>query len=889
MNRQIYAASTLSGRGGCCAFCFGYLKSEEIEIEESSCVCGKVYCSKSCLQQDHRKYHWLLCTASSHPAQEYERMSNLQQDHDKVTWKLLGVTMAAFISSAHETFISAEGPGDDGVHASPGSSWIPQPVFEPSLISATVEDAAAHLEKKWNELIAVVESPACVPTISDTFEEAYDVLVSGCVCTVEHSQVLHPLFFKAVQQFCQKTINPYKKESQEWNKLVFLIQKQQKTIYKDGYYVIEARNLVSAATNMTPKSQRLVRILTSIINIHNIYLETCNEQSAPSDRRPHLKRSRDIHEEYSRLSDRNADKIAGYADFGVDKLDDSSKTAVQYQRSCLRLAEAATDGSLAAACNYLVGAAAASESKLKHGKGNKKKKEEEVHFAKEGETIEIAALILGLPNHSCLASHTVELAKVSRKINSLPIVAELAPIALGNKSTKSTKSAKVSLPNVAVNHESDQLITISCLENGSTLSTYQERKHQLRDIYKTFRTTASGETTMECPCILCEYERWHHERGIDFEDRDCDSSLSEDAKNIVTIFKRFKGGGTSSGSGDANTLPKHIYDNLKDIAYAYMRANKMKFALHALHVCLTSPPPSTGSQDGDIWYALGAALLSVPGRWQEAHSVWKEGLHHCPSNTQLRTAVLKLQQYEEIQSIITSVEADNCETYGAIVSHDDRIMLTKDQIITAAECQQAIDSSEEYAENSGWTTSRHYAVPTTDIPIHSVPKLFGWLSKILLPRILPIMSKYFFASHHSCGGTVRAVVHDAFLVKYDAEAGQRHLPLHTDESTHSLTVALNSIDEYDGGGTYFDCLNGAIRPTRGQILAFDGNLLHGGDPLLTGMRYIVAVFLFMATVPKIPASIEQSKYVNLLSNRSASSKKPESTARSGSPFTFSFL
>ena len=40
---------------------------------------------------------------------------------------------------------------------------------------------------------------------------------------------------------------------------------------------------------------------------------------------------------------------------------------------------------------------------------------------------------------------------------------------------------------------------------------------------------------------------------------------------------------------------------------------------------------------------------------------------------------------------------------------------------------------------------------------------------------------------------------DAFVVKYDSSK-QKSLPLHCDQSEFSLTVALNSMNEYNGGG-----------------------------------------------------------------------------------------
>ena len=56
-------------------------------------------------------------------------------------------------------------------------------------------------------------------------------------------------------------------------------------------------------------------------------------------------------------------------------------------------------------------------------------------------------------------------------------------------------------------------------------------------------------------------------------------------------------------------------------------------------------------------------------------------------------------------------------------------------------------------------------------------------------------------------------MHDAFIVKYrcDSVGSQRYLPIHIDQSTHSFTIALNSMEEYDGGGTYFVDLGAAIR------------------------------------------------------------------------------
>jgi hypothetical protein len=138
-----------------------------------------------------------------------------------------------------------------------------------------------------------------------------------------------------------------------------------------------------------------------------------------------------------------------------------------------------------------------------------------------------------------------------------------------------------------------------------------------------------------------------------------------------------------------------------------------------------------------------------------------------------------------------------------------------------------------------FTICRHYAVPTTDIPVHSIPSLKDWFCTLLRDRIFPLLAKQFCASRTSTcncarssssstssSSSVKWRVHDAFVVKYSHMA-QRHLPVHADQSTHSLTIALNGSDCFEGGGTFFVHLDKALKPEAGHVLSFNGNLLHG--------------------------------------------------------------
>jgi len=68
-------------------------------------------------------------------------------------------------------------------------------------------------------------------------------------------------------------------------------------------------------------------------------------------------------------------------------------------------------------------------------------------------------------------------------------------------------------------------------------------------------------------------------------------------------------------------------------------------------------------------------------------------------------------------------------------------------------------------------------------------------------------------------------------------------PLDTDESTHSFVLALN--DDYEGGGTYFYESDTVVRPPKGCALSFaGGDMFHGGESVTSGVRYILAVFLY---------------------------------------------
>ena len=210
--------------------------------------------------------------------------------------------------------------------------------------------------------------------------------------------------------------------------------------------------------------------------------------------------------------------------------------------------------------------------------------------------------------------------------------------------------------------------------------------------------------------------------------------------------------------------------------------------------------------------------------------------------------------------------------------------------LSRAECAAVIQEAEEtaVANGTGWGTARHYAVPTTDIAVRDLPRTLAWFNSAMRERIAPLVAAAaalgggdldedeFSSTARGVGHAAEATagddrgvtevgagedvvrpeddfdafvrrlrVHDAFVVRYDATA-QRSLPLHTDQAELSLTISLNGGDEYEGGGTWFEALGRAVRPADpGHVLVFPGgDTMHGGSEITSGVRYILAVFLY---------------------------------------------
>ncbi|KAG7353355.1 hypothetical protein IV203_034624 [Nitzschia inconspicua] len=84
------------------------------------------------------------------------------------------------------------------------------------------------------------------------------------------------------------------------------------------------------------------------------------------------------------------------------------------------------------------------------------------------------------------------------------------------------------------------------------------------------------------------------------------------------------------------------------------------------------------------------------------------------------------------------------------------------------------------------------------------------------------------------------------IVKYDVTRKERQkLDMHTDKSEWTFLIALSNgcgVD-YEGGGTYFECLDATIHIQRGHALVFPGKLRHCGQKITSGLRFLLVGFL----------------------------------------------
>lgn len=133
---------------------------------------------------------------------------------------------------------------------------------------------------------------------------------------------------------------------------------------------------------------------------------------------------------------------------------------------------------------------------------------------------------------------------------------------------------------------------------------------------------------------------------------------------------------------------------------------------------------------------------------------------------------------------------------------------SKKPVLSKQGCAFLIQSAKDGIRTRGWTKDRHVQAPTCDIPLFDLPaSACLWFRQSLHTTLLPLLCKTIATTLTIDPDQLH--IQDCFIVRYDDDVdpsssrpGFSSLKPHEDESLLSVTIALNDMDEYDGGGLY---------------------------------------------------------------------------------------
>ena len=173
-------------------------------------------------------------------------------------------------------------------------------------------------------------------------------------------------------------------------------------------------------------------------------------------------------------------------------------------------------------------------------------------------------------------------------------------------------------------------------------------------------------------------------------------------------------------------------------------------------------------KDASVLHTL-ARVTAWGGEFTLSEDLYKRGLEECPDDEQLKLAVTENEIYKTTNTISTQIITPPViAAYSAIEGLDNRAFMAND-VLDKLECKAMVASVLSHV-GENWQSSRHYAVPTTDVPIcASGSTMLNWFNTMMAERIFPMLSRQFGVD---VDGKMMWRVFDAFFVRYKYEAGK---------------------------------------------------------------------------------------------------------------------
>jgi len=166
--------------------------------------------------------------------------------------------------------------------------------------------------------------------------------------------------------------------------------------------------------------------------------------------------------------------------------------------------------------------------------------------------------------------------------------------------------------------------------------------------------------------------------------------------------------------------------------------------------------------------------------------------------------------------------------------------------LTSVQCDLIVDTTERCSR--GHYSAYTYAKQTLGCRDHDeLATICEWPVLRAYSSIVDHLDKRL--NNKDGSGVDRQLVLDErepHLVKYDTSKKERmKLDMHTDKSEWTFIIALSDGDggDYDGGGTYIECIDTTVNLQKGHALIFPGRRRHRGQKIVNGLRFLLVGFL----------------------------------------------
>ncbi len=175
---------------------------------------------------------------------------------------------------------------------------------------------------------------------------------------------------------------------------------------------------------------------------------------------------------------------------------------------------------------------------------------------------------------------------------------------------------------------------------------------------------------------------------------------------------------------------------------------------------------------------------------------------------------------------------------------------SKTPILSHDECSSIISECENHYGYGWGGSNERYGTPSNRVgymlPLVNLSYSYTFVNFELLPRLFPAISLAFADSLTINPENLR--LGGCRVVKYDATDGHVELGMHRDGLLVTANIALNDLDEYEGGGTIIEGVKEPVRLPMGNVLLHPGDVKHGGNAITSGVRYALVCFIFDITV-----------------------------------------